>query len=105
MKKLLLALTLLTGLSASAEGMSESELSTVITVAPFYTTTEAVVDLFTTNEYEEAGRIAADGVVSDEERSEMSVELQAALSTCLEDFSDFDYDELECLHLLEKSDG
>lgn len=98
MKKLLLLTIALLSLNSQAEGMTERELSTILTIAPFYLTTDATVDALTQNEYEEAGEIAADGVITDQEREEMSVELLSRLDECMDTFGqDFDYTELECL--------
>ncbi|AYF44523.1 hypothetical protein BALOs_1522 [Halobacteriovorax sp. BALOs_7] len=105
MKKLLLLTIALLSLNTQANDISERELSTVITIAPFYITTEATVDALTQNEYEEAGQIAADGVVTDQERDEMSVELLVRLDECLETFgNDFGYDELDCLKEIARYD-
>ncbi|MEH0861577.1 hypothetical protein [Halobacteriovorax sp. DPLXC-1] len=105
MKKLLLLTFALLSFNSQAEGMSDSEALTVLTIAPFYITTEATVDALTQNEYEEAGQIAADGVVTDQERDEMSVELLVRLDECLETFgNDFGYDELDCLKEIARYD-
>lgn len=105
MKNLFLIILTLLNFNSRADGLSDTQVSTILTVAPFYLTTDAVEDALTKNEYEEAGDIAADGVVTDEEREEMSVELQARLDECLETFGqDFGYDEIQCLKEIARYD-
>lgn len=89
--------------NVKSEGMSDRELSTVITVAPFYVTTEAVSDFFTTNIYEEARRIASDGVITEEEYTEMSIDLQVELDACMNDYGEFD-SEISCLRWISQFD-
>lgn len=103
MKKIILVLTMLLSFNIKAEGASNSELSTVLTVAPFYLTTEAIVDPLTKNEFEEARDIAADGVITEEERQEMSVELRARMEECEYEIFDFE-DDVACLRWLARFD-
>ncbi|MFG1492490.1 hypothetical protein ACRXCV_09615 [Halobacteriovorax sp. GFR7] len=105
MKNIALIVLTILSLNAHAEGMSEGELSTILTISPFVTTTEAITDAFTTDEFEEAGQIIADGVVTEEERQEMSIELKGRLEECIEsDGAEFESPEADCLKLLASYD-